>query len=74
LPKGANTIEIVRQIGGEKPVSADEMKSWGVRRRIPVKIIYDMRLKGTTIWYAVRYQNDKGEFSMWSEIRGELVV
>ncbi|MDR1724849.1 MAG: hypothetical protein LBR28_00440 [Bacteroidales bacterium] len=69
LPHGATGIEIKRKIGGEAPVSPNDMDFYGVESKSPVRIVYDTTFTAQKVWYVMRYYNFKGEYSLWSDIK-----
>ncbi|MDR1846777.1 MAG: hypothetical protein LBR17_01495 [Bacteroidales bacterium] len=71
-PDYAEFIEIVRQIGGTMPI-ADDMESVALQSKSPVEFIYSAALRGTTVYYACRWRNDKGEAGPWSDVQSAII-
>ncbi|MDR0790881.1 MAG: hypothetical protein LBO06_08850 [Bacteroidales bacterium] len=72
LPKGAHGVEIRRfVVKGELPqVTPDpeEMEVVGLATKSPKEVRYNKNAKDTKVYYAVRYFNDRGEYSLWSDV------
>ncbi|MDR0790047.1 MAG: hypothetical protein LBO06_04545 [Bacteroidales bacterium] len=72
LPKGAHGVEIRRfVVKGEPPQTTpdpEDMEVVGLATKSPKEVRYNKNAKDTKVYYAVRYFNDRGEYSLWSDV------
>jgi hypothetical protein len=77
LPKGAHGVEIRRLvIRGESPLldpEPEEMELVSLASKSPKDIRYNKNSKGSKVYYALRYFNDRGEYSLWSAVQMAIV-
>jgi hypothetical protein len=67
-PDGQHGMELVGQIGGEKPADQLEMPLSYFDTNSPLIIEFKEEDRGKTFWFAVRWENTRGEKGPWSDI------
>ncbi|MDR0790876.1 MAG: hypothetical protein LBO06_08825, partial [Bacteroidales bacterium] len=77
LPKGAHGVEIKRLISHDPFFVMPEIKAMetlGLASKSPKKVDYRSReMVGARAYYVVRYFNDRGEYSAWSQVKSAIV-
>ncbi|MDR0789524.1 MAG: hypothetical protein LBO06_01875 [Bacteroidales bacterium] len=77
LPKGAHGVEVRRlTVPSETPPldpDPEEMEFLNLASKSPFDVHYNKNSRGTKVYYAMRYFNDRGEHSEWSSVQMALV-
>jgi hypothetical protein len=72
-PDGQHGMELVGQIGGEKPADQDAMPLSYFDTNSPLVIEFKEEDRGKTFWFAVRWENTRGEKGPWSDIMSAVI-
>jgi hypothetical protein len=71
--EGQHGMELVGRIGGEKPAGIHELTLSYFDTHTPLVIGFEEGNRGKTFWFAVRWENTRGEKGPWSEIRSAVI-
>jgi hypothetical protein len=66
--EGQHGIEAVYRVGGERPTHISELTHSVFDTDSPLEIEFDEADRGKIVWFAVRWENTRGEKGPWSEI------
>jgi hypothetical protein len=72
-PADAYGVHYGWQIGGKKPVSAEELPKGKFSRKTSIIVTYTEADKGKPAYYASCYENSKGENGPWSPIEEAFI-
>jgi hypothetical protein len=72
-PAGQHGMELVSVISDTKPASVDELTHSHFDTRTPMVLEFTEEERGKTFWYAVRWENTRGEKGPWSEIMSAII-
>jgi hypothetical protein len=72
-PAGQHGMELVGQIGGEKPADQFEMPLSYFDTNSPLKVEFKEEDRGKTFWFAARWENTRGEKGPWSDIMSAII-
>jgi hypothetical protein len=61
-------MELVYVVGGERPVDISQLIHSVFDTRSPLDIEFTEEERGKVVWFAVRWENTRGEKGPWSEI------
>ncbi|MDR1399267.1 MAG: hypothetical protein LBJ41_05030 [Treponema sp.] len=61
------------QVGGDKPTSGDYLPKAKFNRRTSLILAYTEADKGKTVYYAICYENGRGDQGPWSSIEEALI-
>jgi hypothetical protein len=67
-PKGVHCAEIVHALLPEPPGDWTELTVSSIALRSPLKLVFSDENRGKILYYAVRWENNRGEKGRWSEI------
>ena len=67
-PFGVQGAEIREQIGGTTPTNPNAMAFLAIETRAPYRADFEAADVGKTVYFALRWQNTKGETGPWSQI------
>jgi hypothetical protein len=73
-PEGAQAIEAYMKIGGDPPVSIDEMTERRVSTASPMKIKFGPDMDGVTVYFRFRWVGTRGDCGQWSEVYKVIVT
>jgi hypothetical protein len=73
-PKGVQSIEICYKIGGEPPVSPEEMTERMIGTDTPVRIPFDYNQIGMVVHLVARWVGTRGVYGPWSEIYKIIIL
>jgi hypothetical protein len=72
-PAGQHGMELVSVVSDTKPASIDELIHSHFDTRTPLVLEFTEEERGKTFWYAVRWENTRGEKGPWSEIQSAII-
>ena len=72
-PAGVQGAEIREQIGGTAPVNPETMAFLAVETRPPYRADFEATDIGKTVYFALRWQNTRGETGPWSQIFSAVI-
>ncbi|MDR2358222.1 MAG: hypothetical protein LBD87_00280 [Prevotellaceae bacterium] len=72
-PAGQHGMELAARIGDEKPANVHELTHSYFDTHTPLTIDFEEEDRGKTFWYAVRWENTRGEKGPWSEIQSAKI-
>ncbi|GAB6392621.1 MAG: hypothetical protein MdMp014T_1994 [Treponematales bacterium] len=67
-PDDADGVVFAWQVGGERPASGADLPRSRAIRRASTVVCHSEADKGKTVWYAVCYQNSRGDRGPWSPV------
>lgn len=73
-PKGVSGCEIYMKVGGEPPLTVDEMRFMGICSASPYVLKHDTVNAGKIVYYWLRWTNSKGETGPWSVMISAMIV
>lgn len=73
-PEGVMGCEVYVKVGGEAPVSVDEMKFLGICSASPYVAKYEADKGGKIAYYWLRWANRKGETGPWSVMISGMIL
>lgn len=72
-PFGVHGCEIREQIGGTMPTNPNSMPLLAVETRMPYRADFDPDDIGKTVYFALRWQNTRGQQGPWSQVYSAMV-
>jgi hypothetical protein len=72
-PKGQSGVEVASAILDEKPVDWEELIHSDFATRSPLRLTFKGADRGKTLYFALRWQNTRGEKGPWSEIINAII-
>jgi hypothetical protein len=72
-PEGQHGMELVSVISDTKPADLGDLTHSYFDTRTPLVIEFTEEERGKTFWFAVRWENTRGEKGPWSEIRSAII-
>jgi hypothetical protein len=72
-PPGQHCVEAGWVIADAPPASWEELLHSAVTTRSPLTLSFEYHERGKTVYFALRWENTRGEKGPWSEIRGAII-
>jgi hypothetical protein len=72
-PAGQHGMELIWEIAPEKPHSIHGLTHSAFDTHTPITLEFEEEERGKTLWYAVRWENTRGEKGPWSEIMSVVI-
>ncbi|MDR0667441.1 MAG: hypothetical protein LBF90_02335 [Prevotellaceae bacterium] len=72
-PAGQHGMELAGLIGGERPANVHALTLSYFDTHTPLSIAFEEEDRGKTFWFAVRWENTRGEKGPWSEIQSAII-
>jgi hypothetical protein len=72
-PAGQHGMELAGLIGGERPANVYALTLSYFDTHTPLSIAFEEEDRGKTFWFAVRWENTRGEKGPWSEIQSAII-
>jgi hypothetical protein len=72
-PDGQHGLEMVWEIASEKPPHVRNLSHSTFDTHTPLTLEFDETERGSTLWYAARWENTRGEKGPWSEILSVII-
>jgi hypothetical protein len=72
-PAGQHGMELAGRVSEEKPTDIQELTLSFFDTHTPLTIAFKEDERGKTFWYAVRWENTRGEKGPWSEIQSTII-
>jgi hypothetical protein len=67
-PYGMDGAILYEKVGGPAPASPEELTQSMILKRFKTTRVYGEADRGKQVWYAARWQNNKGDKGAWSDI------
>jgi hypothetical protein len=72
-PAGVHGVEIVWAILDTPPTSTSDLIHSEFSTRSPHTFIFDENQRGKTVWFRLRWENNRGQKGPWSELSSAIV-
>jgi hypothetical protein len=72
-PKGVHGVEIAWEILDTPPVNWEQLTHSAFDTRTPAQLVFHGEQRGRTLYFALRWENTRGEKGPWSEIYGTII-
>ena len=72
-PAGQHGMELAGRIGGDRPANVHELTLSYFDTHTPLSIAFEEEDRGKPFWFAVRWENTRGEKGPWSEIQSAII-
>jgi hypothetical protein len=72
-PAGVHGVEIVWVISGKPPVDWKELLHSVFCTRTPLRLTFEGPERGQTVYFALRWENTRGEKGPWTEILSAII-
>lgn len=72
-PPGVKGCEIREQVGGTAPTDPEAMTFLAIETRPPYRADFDAADVGKTVYFALRWMNNRGETGPWSQIFSAVI-
>jgi hypothetical protein len=72
-PKGCHGVEIAWAILDEPPLDWAQLTHSSFDTRTPAQLVFTGEQRGKTLYFAMRWENTRGEKGPWSDITGTII-
>jgi hypothetical protein len=72
-PKGVHGAEICWAIRDTPPEHWKELTNSSFDTHTPLRLEFDIEERGRTLYFAIRWENTRGEKGLWSEIQTAVI-
>ncbi|MDR2131218.1 MAG: hypothetical protein LBP56_08690 [Odoribacteraceae bacterium] len=72
-PDGQHCVEIISLLSDTPPTRWDQLVHSVVDTRSPYTFVFENDQRGKTLYFAMRWENTRGEKGPWSEIQGAII-
>jgi hypothetical protein len=72
-PKGVHGVEIAWEILGAPPTDWSELTHSAFDTRTPAQLVFSGEQRGKTLYFALRWENNKGDKGPWSVIYNAII-
>jgi hypothetical protein len=72
-PKGVHGVEIAWEILDTPPVNWEQLIHSAFDTRTPAQLVFHGDQRGKTLYFALRWENTRGEKGPWGEIYGTII-
>ncbi|MDR1273273.1 MAG: hypothetical protein LBK12_01870 [Odoribacteraceae bacterium] len=72
-PEGQHGVEIGWMVSDTPPARWDELRHSSIDTRSPFTLAFENDERGKTVYFALRWENTRGEKGPWSEIQSAII-